>query len=517
MGIFTSTLRMSAAEVGDICFDDFHWHPESAPFHEALRASETLRWRDAVACFPLLTVTLHKWLTGFNTKTPEEALRAAAAAAAANHRQPRASQSHQWPGPSLATSPEHTPARRPSANELRGPSSPPREPKIRRVVYLVTGFGDPVEESHSPEANSTAATARLMKLFINLTHPNVEVKLVDSGAGVFRYDENVRFLQTNLRPALERERDAVARRWGEEWPNRFKLTMALCGGAPARLQALTAAFRDMQPYLLHVWRLKTFWHQGLLRRDDVDMQRWEQAEGAPPTRSTPDALRSFFAPGGLTRHEQKVADEDARLVAGMVQEMKKHRDVFLSMSHSKHELGEFWLRKTQKPVLAVLCVRRRRDGPDDAAHGDAKPQYFRGVNLEVSMPTGSLCSERNAIGNALASDPALRRKDLFGIAVLSLGKGDIGATSGGLGGGAMSRESSFVNLAQLAAGNGGDDLSLCRPVTGGGGRGDLNPLKPCGACKEWLLKIAEVNPGFKVLMFSDVSCDDVYIKNVSQC
>ena len=165
-----------------------------------------------MACFPLLTVTLHKWLTGFNTKTPEEALRAAAAAAAANHRQPRASQSHQWPGPSLATSPEHTPARRPSAtNELRGPSSPPREPKIRRVVYLVTGFGDPVEESHSPEANSTAATARLMKLFINLTHPNVEVKLVDSGAGVFRYDENVRFLQTNLRPALERERDAVAR------------------------------------------------------------------------------------------------------------------------------------------------------------------------------------------------------------------------------------------------------------------------------------------------------------------
>ena len=37
------------------------------------------------------------------------------------------------------------------------------------------------------------------------------------------------------------------------------------------------------------------------------------------------------------------------------------------------------------------------------------------------------------------------------------------------------------------------------------------------ACKEWLLKIAEVNPGFKVLMFGDVSCDDVYIKNVSQC
>ena len=356
-----------------------------------------------------------------------------------------------------------------------------------------------------------------MKTFITLTHPTVEVKLVDSGAGVFRYDENVRFLQTNLRPALERERDAVARRWGEDWPRRFKLTMALCGGAPARLQALTAAFRDMQPYLLHVWRLKTFWHQGLLRRDDVDMQRWERAEGAPPTRSTPDALRSFFAPGGLTRHEQKAADEDARLVTGMVQEMKKHRDVFLSMSHSKHELGEFWLRKTRKPVLAVLCVRRRRDGPDDAAHGDAKPQYFRGVNLEVSMPTGSLCSERNAIGNALASDPALRRKDLFGIAVLSLGKGDVGRDE------RRGRRGDVqgVVVRQPGAARGGERRrrSLAVPAGDGRGvgRGDLNPLKPCGACKEWLLKIAEVNPGFKVLMFGDVSCDDVYIKNVSQC
>jgi hypothetical protein len=122
----------------------------------------------------------------------------------------------------------------------------------------------------------------------------------------------------------------------------------------------------------------------------------------------------------------------------------------------------------------------------------------------------------------LASDPALRRKDLFGIAVLSLGKGDIGAHGGT--GGAMSRESSFVNLAQLAGGvNGGGestqvDAQLCRPVRPGLSlRGDLNPLKPCGACKEWLLKIAEVNPGFKVLMFGDVSCDEVYIKNVSQC
>jgi hypothetical protein len=45
----------------------------------------------------------------------------------------------------------------------------------------------------------------------------------------------------------------------------------------------------------------------------------------------------------------------------------------------------------------------------------------------------------------------------------------------------------------------------------------LNPLRPCGACKEWLNKIAEVNPGFRVVMFSDVTCDEVYVKEVGQC
>lgn len=36
------------------------------------------------------------------------------------------------------------------------------------------------------------------------------------------------------------------------------------------------------------------------------------------------------------------------------------------------------------------------------------------------MPTGSLCSERNVIGTALASDPALRRQDIRAVAVLSV-------------------------------------------------------------------------------------------------
>ena len=43
---------------------------------------------------------------------------------------------------------------------------------------------------------------------------------------------------------------------------------------------------------------------------------------------------------------------------------------------------------------------------------------------------------------------------------------------------------------------------------------DMNPLKPCGACTEWLKKIAEVNPSFMVLSFTDESCTGVYVESI---
>jgi hypothetical protein len=171
------------------------------------------------------------------------------------------------------------------------------------------------------------------------------------------------------------------------------------------------------------------------------------------------------------------------------------------------------------------------------------------------MPTGSLCSERNAIGNALAANPSLVRKDMFGIAVLSLRARDVDVADrsgpgypGDPGGEdatrlcrdvasstdqkekerkrntdtdvthefvSISRNASFAFVENANASNGpnanGPNASDAADKAG------LNPLRPCGACKEWLNKIAEVNPGFRVLMFSDVTCDEVYVKEVGQC
>eukprot|EP00392_Amoebophrya_sp_AT5.2_P005123 g5132.t1 len=88
------------------------------------------------------------------------------------------------------------------------------------------------------------------------------------------------------------------------------------------------------------------------------------------------------------------------------------------------ELATFWLRKTRKPVLCVLMVQK----PEDK-----EPVFYRGLNLEVSMPTGSLCAERNCIGQAVAADPTLRREHIKLLAVLSLPMIEVGG-SGGAGG-----------------------------------------------------------------------------------
>ena len=55
--------------------------------------------------------------------------------------------------------------------------------------------------------------------------------------------------------------------------------------------------------------------------------------------------------------------------------------------------------KALKPVIAVLAVETP----------DGKVKLYRGTNMEVSMPTGSLCAERNVIGTALG-----KKKDAAG-------------------------------------------------------------------------------------------------------
>eukprot|EP00931_Biecheleriopsis_adriatica_P007942 TRINITY_DN109181_c0_g1_i1.p1 TRINITY_DN109181_c0_g1~~TRINITY_DN109181_c0_g1_i1.p1 ORF type:complete len:548 (-),score=107.61 TRINITY_DN109181_c0_g1_i1:43-1485(-) len=334
----------------------------------------------------------------------------------------------------------------------------------RRVVVLASGRAEPRDMGADSLGNSTERTADLMVRFLRQAHGQGDRGIIAEalhGSGdAFRYDANLRFCHELVLPFLDAEREEVARRCGDAWPEKFSVTLALCDGTHSRLQVLSQCLREFRPEMAHLSPLKAFWHSCALRPKDVDRESYERAfEAAPPT---------------------DVENLSDPALNSLVSEVIAHRNSFLfaqprdNAGDAPQDLERFWLRKSKKPVLSVLVVRRE-SGP---------LRMHRGINLEVSMPTGSLCAERNVIGTAFAADPSLRREDLRAIAVLAVD-------------GLRSRGAGSLNL------------------TGAWRRG-RNPLAPCGACMEWLRKIYEVNPSFRVVTFEDESCRHMYVKTVGR-
>ena len=300
----------------------------------------------------------------------------------------------------------------------------------------------------------------------------------------------------------------------------------------------------------------------------------------------------------------------------IVDEMKTFKadfDAVKNLPESSHDLFSFWIRKTRKPVLAVLLVRRN----------DGSIKMFRGTNMEVSMPTGSLCAERNVIGSALADDLTLKRENFIAIAVLSVStekftdflpsphqkparmfdeeaynrfdrnlrqrtrspndpSKEVASSNSPLraerdGQGASSPSLNFPNLSECKSCGSSDQHCSCnltlspsskrnvgiRQVSDDSAKihgqqqasqltfresgrvvqvnivllnilsfflytfltccsrvrkqievdtRDMNPLKPCGACSEWLKKICEQNPEFSVITFTDAQCSGIYVE-----
>ncbi|GLE00543.1 hypothetical protein PINS_up009300 [Pythium insidiosum] len=367
-----------------------------------------------------------------------------------------------------------------------------------------------------------------------------------------------------LRPRLEAHRETIVARCGDAWRAHFHVTIAYADGPPARLSALNASLRIFRPSYLHVWQLKTYWHEQKLSMDDVDFHAFENIEASPCV---------------------SLQDADV-LTQTLVREMRAFRDQFLA-GEGAGEIGSFWLRKSRKPVLAVLLIEKT-----DAATGASKIVAYRGMNCEVSMPTGSLCAERNAIGSALAQDPTLPRHALKMIGVLGINLSSSNssrpATASSVSpanGSSPHHVSQSVasikerldtpapagsDVARTEEGALNDDAasrreesSGARPETDGtrapssperpakrtrrhepnanlssprkpkrprtfscddaavealllqaAGAEDRNPLAPCGACKEWLLKIAEANPSFRVVTFENARCRSFYINQI---
>jgi len=498
----------------------------------------------------------------------------------------------------------------------------------RKIVYLVSGVGTlsscpkgPSGEDLSMD-NSTLPASEITKLLIEQVYPGVEVYCIHSPTNVFRYDENIVFVNRDLVPRINRVRDKIAARLND-WKKHLFLTLSFANGSSARVSAINACMRNYRPSYMHFWQLKRFWRERRICNDDIEIHSFEEIATIPAV------------PVSMTRHLE---------AKQMVQEMINFRAEFHRLKDAQNDLGTFWMRKTKKPVLSVLMVRKFSEGGPP----EGEVRLIRGTNMEVSMPTGSLCAERSAIGSALGSDLTLRRRDIIGVAVLGVllspdktqelplcqevpslsSSPSSGATSfdqrfpdlgfvqrDGAGAG-VGVEDAYTNGATTTPatrsdsdvglslhddsvegrgvgsrkGSGDSDglsprppplplpdssspsrvdyrvlremseierklscstgnLSEMSPVRDGYGArfngstsvtdtdtgtgteasrarkgsivgkvavapGDRNPLKPCGTCLEWLKKIAEVNPRFFVVTFTDEACSGMYVEEI---
>lgn len=112
---------------------------------------------------------------------------------------------------------------------------------------------------------------------------------------------------------------------------------------------------------------------------------------------------------------------------------------------------EFWHRKSGKPVLSVVVCAGRGGGL--VAH--------RGMNTEVSLPAGSLCAERAAIGRAA---------------------------------------SSFQQASDILV------VATVDP------QDRLNPLWPCEVCQSWFAKLRSQSPEISVMAVESSTCDSFVVR-----
>lgn len=119
-------------------------------------------------------------------------------------------------------------------------------------------------------------------------------------------------------------------------------------------------------------------------------------------------------------------------------------------SFEEVDLDPFWHRKSKQTVLACVVCRV----------GDGY-KIYRGMNTEVSLPSGSLCAERAGIARA-ASD-FQRAKDIATIAV-------------------------------------------CDPSN------RINPLWPCEVCQSWLAKLRDEAKAINVIAVRSPACEEFAVQ-----
>ena len=148
-------------------------------------------------------------------------------------------------------------------------------------LFLVSGAGHPLKtESAYYEDDSTQHLSRLLCRFIRDFYPQIVVTQYYSKHDIFQYAENIRFVHSTLRPAIDTERSALAMLHGKYWKKYFNVSITLCDGTPARLSAIMQGLRSFEPDMLHMYRRKSLWadypHVDRLWDEDMEYLKFAQ-------------------------------------------------------------------------------------------------------------------------------------------------------------------------------------------------------------------------------------------------
>ena len=329
-------------------------------------------------------------------------------------------------------------------------------------LFLLSGAGgqnhsdgDKEKQTHKDVYENTRESTQLLALlveaFVSEFFDNIDVKHFYSKNDSHQYSGNAKFLNEILRPAIDDERSKIAEKFGKQWKKHFKLIIALCDGEPGRVTSIMSGLTTFEPSLLHIWRTKAFWkgYPNVLINNSV---------------GSDNDIEYLLFNELQTYPSMPVCKLTDTLLVQLVNEMKEWKMEFDSANKNPdNEITQFWLRKSYQLVLVVVAVQK---------NGYPKAKFYRGCNMEVSMPTGSLCAERNAIGSALSQDLTIRREEFKMVAVYGM---------------------KDLNKSKIR---------------------DINPIGPCGSCREWLGKIAAVNPSLKIVTFSDFTMSNVFVRSL---
>ena len=317
--------------------------------------------------------------------------------------------------------------------------------KQRKLALLLLSTG-PTAPKHAQRGHSTELVTAALKVCLERSGVAAGVELqhhhFDTGSP-HAFSDLPEFIRS-LNRTLGGYRRAVVAQHGDSWAEHFDVTLSVNTGTTAVIAGLVRGTEEFKPSMMHV----------------SEARRWpEDSRGLPRSFKAEDLGRDDVRQAPAVPLSEFREDPVVQLACEAMRDWRtRYREARPDAPTEANRRNEdqFWFRKGTQEVLAVIVVRDQND--------PSGMRVFAGVNLEVSLPTGTLCAERNTIGTAFASMPRLERKDFLAVAVLGLG-------------------------------------SRAR-------------LGPCGACQEWLRKMAEANPDLRVITFEGADCEKIFVDAV---